>query len=380
MSLIVDNPAELAAWRRKLFELGAEELALPLADWEALWPYIDNFWVERNACRGKETQQFNCRIWRNDSSKKTGEGKRNRQKRNVEPCGMKMYVKKKDGFVLVARYPGRNKETTCHNHDLEYMDKIKTPSAVMKIAAEQVALGKTPSEAVVELKGQEIVRALEEAGGLHINNNRVRNAYKAYKQQTNNGTLALRAANTSTPREPLGAPRPVSLAVACQCGAVHFEAPAPYPLDLYHCHCLECRKQSASAFGTSAIFPAQALFPLSLELVEKLSCYTRPTKSGGTMDCYFCAQCGVRVFHRSRNPDGIERPTVSVKGGCIDGLDWSQAKHIYTRSAVVPIPHGVEQWRASPEPVAPLPSGSPMQQNPSKEQLILPDFPEHAFT
>jgi hypothetical protein len=100
MSRIVDNPAELAAWRRKLFELGPEEIALPQADWDAIWPYIDNFWVERNACRGKETQQFNCRIWRNDSSKKTGAGKRNRTKRNVEPCGMKMYVKKKDGFVV----------------------------------------------------------------------------------------------------------------------------------------------------------------------------------------------------------------------------------------------------------------------------------------
>lgn len=66
------------------------------------------------------------------------------------------------------------------------------------------------------------------------------------------------------------------------------------------------------------------------------------------MDCYFCKICGVRVFHRIRKPDGIERDTVSVKGGCIEGLDWSGAKHIFTRSAVVPIPEGAEQWEAAP--------------------------------
>ena len=29
---------------------------------------------------------------------------------------------------------------------------------------------------------------------------------------------------------------------------------------------------------------------------------------------------------------------VSVKGGCIEGLDWSKAIHIWTKSAMVPIP------------------------------------------
>lgn len=65
------------------------------------------------------------------------------------------------------------------------------------------------------------------------------------------------------------------------------------------------------------------------------------------MDCYFCNTCGVRVFHRIRDEDGTERSTVSVKGGCIEGLDWSSGKHIFTRSAVVPIPEGAERWQAS---------------------------------
>jgi hypothetical protein len=33
---------------------------------------------------------------------------------------------------------------------------------------------------------------------------------------------------------------------------------------------------------------------------------------------------------------------VSVKGGCIEGLDWKTAVHIWTKSAMVPIPEGSE--------------------------------------
>lgn len=33
---------------------------------------------------------------------------------------------------------------------------------------------------------------------------------------------------------------------------------------------------------------------------------------------------------------------MSVKGGCISGLDWGKAIHIWTKSAMVPIPEGSE--------------------------------------
>jgi hypothetical protein len=38
----------------------------------------------------------------------------------------------------------------------------------------------------------------------------------------------------------------------CQCGAVRYEV-SREPLALYVCHCRECQKQSASAFGMSLI-------------------------------------------------------------------------------------------------------------------------------
>ena len=37
-----------------------------------------------------------------------------------------------------------------------------------------------------------------------------------------------------------------------------------------------------------------------------------------------------------------DKNVVSVKGGCIDGLDWKTAIHIWANSAMVPIPEGSE--------------------------------------
>ncbi|KAK4195433.1 putative glutathione-dependent formaldehyde-activating enzyme protein [Triangularia verruculosa] len=134
--------------------------------------------------------------------------------------------------------------------------------------------------------------------------------------------------------------------VTCQCSSVSFPLTAPL-LDLYHCHCLECQRQSSSAFGTSAIFPSSS-FAIPTEVQSKLSKWTRPTKEGRTMDCYFCQECGSRIYHHIREADGTLRDTVSVKGGVIRGLKWKGSKHIYMRSAVVEIPDGVEKWEGTP--------------------------------
>lgn len=40
---------------------------------------------------------------------------------------------------------------------------------------------------------------------------------------------------------------------------------------------------------------------------------------------------------------------VSVKGGCLEGLDWSKAIHIWTKSAMIPIPEGAESYSEEEE-------------------------------
>ena len=52
---------------------------------------------------------------------------------------------------------------------------------------------------------------------------------------------------------------------------IAFKTPLPKPLAVYICHCDECRRQSSSAFGCSAIFPA---FPLPKATRDGLSVYT----------------------------------------------------------------------------------------------------------
>ncbi|KAF4121716.1 Glutathione-dependent formaldehyde-activating enzyme [Geosmithia morbida] len=107
----------------------------------------------------------------------------------------------------------------------------------------------------------------------------------------------------------------------CQCGSVEFKTPLDKPLALYICHCLDCRRQTSSAFGASAIFPV-----FELPRSELLSCYS-----------YFCRNCGTRLFHTTP-----ARNVVSIKAGCIEGLDWNKAIHIWTKNAMVPIPEGAE--------------------------------------
>jgi hypothetical protein len=107
----------------------------------------------------------------------------------------------------------------------------------------------------------------------------------------------------------------------CQCGAVRYAVSAA-PLDLYVCHCRECRKQSASAFGISVIVPKQA-FVISQGRVRT---WSRPTASGGVLVCTFCETCGSRISHADARQN-----TISVKGGSLDEPpDLTNAMHIWT--------------------------------------------------
>lgn len=139
-----------------------------------------------------------------------------------------------------------------------------------------------------------------------------------------------------------------NMRIICQCGAIDFRAGQPQPLEVYFCHCLECRKQSSSAFGISAIFSTNGTWPPSAETMSSLRVWTRPSKTGGTMQCYFCNTCGARIAHVVLLPDGTVKPTVSIKGGAVEGLSVKGAKHIWTKTAIVDVPQGSD--RASPEP------------------------------
>ena len=108
----------------------------------------------------------------------------------------------------------------------------------------------------------------------------------------------------------------------CQCGAVRYQITVA-PEALYVCHCRECRKQSASAFGMSLIVSLTGFRLIS----GKPRTWSRPTDSGRQLDCKFCPDCGSRVWHERAG--GAE--AISVKGGSLDQpLDFAEAVHIWT--------------------------------------------------
>jgi hypothetical protein len=108
----------------------------------------------------------------------------------------------------------------------------------------------------------------------------------------------------------------------CQCGAVRYES-AGEPLALYACHCAECRKQSASAFGMSLLVP-RAGFRVTIGTPEF---WTRLADSGRHVRCAFCPDCGSRLWHER---EGISE-TVTIKAGSLDDpVDVTGAIHIWT--------------------------------------------------
>ena len=110
----------------------------------------------------------------------------------------------------------------------------------------------------------------------------------------------------------------------CQCGAVRYEIEGD-PLDLYCCHCRDCQKQSASAFGLSLWVRRSDFAIVSGEPKH----WERRADSGNVMRCAFCPDCGSRLYHEASDDPEI----FSLKGGSLDDLSGlTPVGHIWVRS------------------------------------------------
>lgn len=128
----------------------------------------------------------------------------------------------------------------------------------------------------------------------------------------------------------------------CQCGEVRYELRAA-PVEVYVCHCRECQKQAASAFGISVIVRSGDL-KLTAGTPRQ---WSRAATVQGRMACSFCPTCGTRLFHGDPAADAM----VSVKGGSLDTPpDLTGSKHIWVRSKLrgVVVPEGAETWPEEP--------------------------------
>jgi hypothetical protein len=128
----------------------------------------------------------------------------------------------------------------------------------------------------------------------------------------------------------------------CQCGHIRYSAPA-VPEALYVCHCTECRKQSASAFGISYTVDRKSMTVFK----GSPSFWSRITASGHNLECAFCSNCGSRLWHQSTGYPA----TLNIKAGSFDQpVDLSRATHIWLCSKLpgVIIPGGSISFEREP--------------------------------
>ncbi len=111
----------------------------------------------------------------------------------------------------------------------------------------------------------------------------------------------------------------------CACGAVRYRLGAD-PLFVHCCHCLNCQRQTGSAFVINLLIEA--------DRVELLSGDPQPVDAprddGSTQRIFRCPTCQVAVFSEYGRPE-----VRFVRGGTLDDPTGVEPDvHIYTRSKV----------------------------------------------
>ena len=97
---------------------------------------------------------------------------------------------------------------------------------------------------------------------------------------------------------------------SCQCGKVKYQI-CGEAIILYRCHCTECQKQAGSGFGMSMWVKNK-----DFKITEgALNLYIRIGDSGGKIECFFCGDCGVRIYTK---PLGLNPEHIVLKPGTLD--------------------------------------------------------------
>ena len=119
----------------------------------------------------------------------------------------------------------------------------------------------------------------------------------------------------------------------CACGALRYRLAAD-ALFIHCCHCLNCQRQTGSAFVINLLIEA--------DRVEVLAGTARPVDvprdDGSVQRIFRCPHCQVAVFSEYGVPE-----VRFVRGGTLDDpADVTPDVHIYTRSKVgwVTLPEG----------------------------------------
>jgi hypothetical protein len=125
----------------------------------------------------------------------------------------------------------------------------------------------------------------------------------------------------------------------CSCGAVRYRL-ASAPLFVHCCHCLNCQRQTGSAFVINLLIEAERVELLAGEPEE----VEVPRDDGSTQLISRCPTCRIALFSHYGRPE-----IRFVRAGTLD--DPSEVRpevHIYTRSKVpwLTLPEAVPAFEA----------------------------------
>jgi hypothetical protein len=117
----------------------------------------------------------------------------------------------------------------------------------------------------------------------------------------------------------------VSIEGGCSCGAVRYRL-ASEPLFTHCCHCLNCQRQTGSAFVVNLLIEADRVELLAGEPVP----VDVPRDDGSVQTIFRCPDCQVALYSRYTHPR-----VRFVRGGTLDEpARFPPDVHIFTRSKV----------------------------------------------
>lgn len=122
----------------------------------------------------------------------------------------------------------------------------------------------------------------------------------------------------------------------CLCGTVRFRAEGA-PVNVNHCHCLQCQRVSGAAMATWAAWPVAAVH------IEQGT--ARGFASSPGVRRSFCADCGSTLFWQRT---GAGATTIDVAAGSLDSPDGLQpSEHLYgkSRRPWLPLADGLPVYR-----------------------------------
>lgn len=217
---VFSNPPDLAQMRQRLFHL-EEPIELPVADFEAYFPFVDNVWRKLRSTEAQpessvKAEYYACRLRRGANQKPhvprpTPEGKQSRKKRvrDDKTCGMTMKVVYNPGPVESCTISRAVDGLQRHSHDLDYIDGTKRNTGIMDTARREGSRGFLPAS--IYWKMWEEPGKMQAAGGKFMKVSDVRNVQYAWRQENQQVVLkAHRGFNqTRAPRQrPPSPPKP----------------------------------------------------------------------------------------------------------------------------------------------------------------------------